>query len=442
MTHNAWAASDFFSGANGGTRYIESQTINADGSLTFKVKTRRADGTIKYRDFTVTENADGTHSVSGRSKRAFKDWLISQAKPQYVLTTLTKNEIAFNAFHADKGETASYTDPGADSLDWVGITERLGIEVDYSATGTEKPPVVQAPSIIQFGQASQSFEHSSYEVEEIRNRFDLIVRPSFEGDVYESLNVEGLRQAHIDGWTGLGVKVANRDSAAGQHDDRSRDAILAIAPEAEFTHLNLNDYGAEFNLEQFDVINHSYGITNHYGLHHGGFSALVEKAVREAPNALHTWAAGNNSGYRNIDAGVPATGCEMVGDGYLRGFTVDSCTGFKDIVEKGQLDLLDNVIIVGHDRIGSMRAGGLKDHYIVADQRHLDYASGGTSLAAPKVAGVAALVKHKFPTLGPKEIKKVILDGAIDLGAPGVDEVFGHGMLSVTGALSPRGDIF
>ena len=60
-------------------------------------------------------------------------------------------------------------------------------------------------------------------------------------------------------------------------------------------------------------------------------------------------------------------------------------------------------------------------------------------MAAPRVSGVAALVKQKFPNLDGAGIKQAILGGAIDIGAPGVDKVYGHGLLSATGALSPIG---
>ena len=65
----------------------------------------------------------------------------------------------------------------------------------------------------------------------------------------------------------------------------------------------------------------------------------------------------------------------------------------------------------------------------------------GTSCSAPRVAGALALVQQKFPNLNAAERKTVLLHSADDLGAPGVDPVFGHGLLNVTSALSPMGNI-
>ena len=68
------------------------------------------------------------------------------------------------------------------------------------------------------------------------------------------------------------------------------------------------------------------------------------------------------------------------------------------------------------------------------------FAEGGTSFAAPKVTGAAALVVQKFNTSA-ANTKRILLTTADDLGAPGVDPVFGHGALNVTRALSPHGTL-
>lgn len=55
----------------------------------------------------------------------------------------------------------------------------------------------------------------------------------------------------------------------------------------------------------------------------------------------------------------------------------------------------------------------------------------GTSLAAPLVSGAAALVWEAFPYFDNDAVRQTLLGTAIDLGASGVDEVFGHGSLDV-----------
>ncbi|WP_101926691.1 MULTISPECIES: S8 family serine peptidase [Luteimonas] len=55
----------------------------------------------------------------------------------------------------------------------------------------------------------------------------------------------------------------------------------------------------------------------------------------------------------------------------------------------------------------------------------------GTSLAAPLVSGAAALVWEAFPYFDNDLVRQTLLGTATDLGAPGVDAVFGYGRLDV-----------
>lgn len=55
----------------------------------------------------------------------------------------------------------------------------------------------------------------------------------------------------------------------------------------------------------------------------------------------------------------------------------------------------------------------------------------GTSLATPQVTGAAALVWQAFPYFDNDMVRQTLLGGAVDLGAPGADPVFGYGLLDV-----------
>ena len=63
----------------------------------------------------------------------------------------------------------------------------------------------------------------------------------------------------------------------------------------------------------------------------------------------------------------------------------------------------------------------------------------GTSFAAPQVSGAIALIHDRWPWLvnAPVETANIVLNSAKDLGAPGVDPIYGHGLLDVTAAMSP-----
>jgi len=56
--------------------------------------------------------------------------------------------------------------------------------------------------------------------------------------------------------------------------------------------------------------------------------------------------------------------------------------------------------------------------------------SSGTSFASPIAAGVGAMVFAARPDLHPTDIQDIVYAGADDLGAPGEDDIFGHGRVN------------
>ena len=59
----------------------------------------------------------------------------------------------------------------------------------------------------------------------------------------------------------------------------------------------------------------------------------------------------------------------------------------------------------------------------------------GTSMASPHVAGAAALLRAYKPGASAQQVRQAIEESALDLGAPGFDPRFGHGLLQVRDAL-------
>jgi subtilisin family serine protease len=56
---------------------------------------------------------------------------------------------------------------------------------------------------------------------------------------------------------------------------------------------------------------------------------------------------------------------------------------------------------------------------------------GGTSLAAPVVAGLAALLWSAYPSLTPDQVEAFLKAGCEDVGLPGIDDQFGYGRINV-----------
>lgn len=70
-------------------------------------------------------------------------------------------------------------------------------------------------------------------------------------------------------------------------------------------------------------------------------------------------------------------------------------------------------------------------NYLGVDYKYM----AGTSMAAPYVAGLAVLLKSKYPTATPSQLKHMIQMTAKDLGEPGFDHRFGHGRIDAEKAL-------
>lgn len=95
----------------------------------------------------------------------------------------------------------------------------------------------------------------------------------------------------------------------------------------------------------------------------------------------------------------------------------------------------------------SNRAGSAQNSFVVAPGEgiftpHLgsEYVLvSGTSIAAPHVTGAIALLASAFPTLTADRLVDLIFRTATDLGAPGVDAVYGRGLINIGRAFQPQG---
>ncbi|MFB3305152.1 autotransporter domain-containing protein [Pseudomonas sp. AMR01] len=79
---------------------------------------------------------------------------------------------------------------------------------------------------------------------------------------------------------------------------------------------------------------------------------------------------------------------------------------------------------------------------VTGDKPEFGYlTSSGTSIAAPHVTGALALLMERFPYLDNPQIRDVLLTTATDLGEPGVDDVYGWGLLNLKKAIDGPGQL-
>ena len=276
----------------------------------------------------------------------------------------------------------------------------------------------------------------------------------------------GARTAWQQGWTGKNIKLGIADSfnSNGQidvHGDWVALVASTVAPETKMAFRNvlssstlfglIGDVNAAYDYFEsngYHIINNSWGIErpkrasdgSYNGQLHADFDALVQSTSEAfdpgSPSSavgLYIVAGGNGGQHcptRRIENcnWIAASAKKIRDNGYAAG---------SRLVFVGSLDDSTNDLAAY-----SYTAGALKNDFIVAHDDVLSPAdAAGTSFSSPRVAGAAALVKHKFPNLSSAQIKQVLLQTAEDLGITGVDETFGHGKLSILNALSPQGTV-
>lgn len=96
----------------------------------------------------------------------------------------------------------------------------------------------------------------------------------------------------------------------------------------------------------------------------------------------------------------------------------------------------DLVVANPHDPASYKTAGGPRGAYEVKfTGRYEVYPQGGTSIAVPVAAALAALLRSARPDLRAPEILRIIRETAADMGDPGRDDATGHGMVDFKKAL-------
>jgi hypothetical protein len=273
--------------------------------------------------------------------------------------------------------------------------------------------------------------------------------------MYTRLDVPGVKQAHLDGWTGKDktITVLDSDFSTGAHGRTVSDIARIVAPGAtrnEYLLGSLTDSAKNIATMASDVITTSSGYTPFALTASPVTATYVDDLISdaEASAALITVAA-QHSNWTGDRADSP----EITGRG---GFTTCPNDATMTVASCNSWSIQglnsSNVIYVGEINSNnsipswSNQAGDAnKDRFIVASSDVMTSVSDGepdgNSYAAPRAAGVGALIRHKFPNLNGSQAATVILHTADDLGATGVDEVYGHGKLNAGAALAPIGNL-
>jgi subtilisin family serine protease len=173
----------------------------------------------------------------------------------------------------------------------------------------------------------------------------------------------------------------------------------------------------------------------------GGSAAsttLLTPLQQAAPTAVIVAAAGNSG--NALSPGYPAAYATQAG-------VVGSMLIVGSVNASNVISTFSQTPGNGGCVTVSAKSTCFKDVFVVAPGERIlsTYKGGqyaimsGTSMATPYVSGVAARVLAASPFLTSKQVVSIILNSATDLGAPGVDAVYGRGLVNLTRALQPLG---
>ena len=301
---------------------------------------------------------------------------------------------------------------------------------------------------------------------------------------YNATDDTNAEMAWAKGWTGKGVKIGVLDEfepfqSGPTHGELTLLMVHQVAPEAmsmtrnipltrtarralpsgtdidEAQNTAITDAYQNFAEDGYHIVNNSFS-TSRYDRRASALTPLNEwqdlideqikkdfftklstssEAESYPDEMLFVFSAGNDG-----ERCTPGT----ISDGTISECNLNAAA-IHQLRADGNADVGDRVIFVGsvveNDLIEnySHRAGDMGSDLIVArDNVGLHNREvQGTSFSAPRVAGAAALVRQKFPSLNGPNLKQVLLRTADDLGDDGVDPIYGYGKLNVLSALSP-----
>lgn len=263
---------------------------------------------------------------------------------------------------------------------------------------------------------------------------------------------------------GHGTNVAGILAAA-----RNGTGILGVASQAKFISIGIADSngdlvagadvpGIKYAVDNdVQVINASFGsedilhytpgvISNDLNLVYAGTTLRAQYQNMVTNHIITVFSAGNDG---DANASYPASLPY-----YFQGATAPSSLSQAtyDSVNPGHYDWSNNWVAVvsvdSNNTISSFsnRCGVAKEWCLAAPGSNLTTTengggvtagNNGTSFAAPNVTGAMAVMLGAFPQLTPERALDILFVTADDLGTPGVDEIYGHGLVNLKKATDP-----
>lgn len=275
----------------------------------------------------------------------------------------------------------------------------------------------------------------------------------------------------LSGWSAYSTSTINSDvSGHGTHvagiigsiRDNSPSYIVGIAPGISIKSIkvfNDDDYGDTASLANginevvrlVEEENINIKVIN-MSLEYEGYSEIINNALIKAENAgiVVIAATGNDSSlwvkgeeydidnsnfdlFKSSIMNYPAALPNVIAVGSVSKHSTEAEIGISDFSNIGDDNFLIDVVAPGGEILSLYdRQNGIDEELIY---------KSGTSMASPHVAGLAALILNKFPTLTTSEVREVIRNTAYD---PNIvipasldrNKVIGNGIINIYNGLN------
>lgn len=307
------------------------------------------------------------------------------------------------------------------------ISRHLGKQIytleEVSAISTQDQTLAQHKNVITqtfgfgIGTIAETKEEIKNGVEHFTESLNYNLNTDFRGrttgdnvdditdKVYGNGNVKPVKSSEDHGTHVAGIIAAERNNGKGANGVANNVRIMSLRAVP-----NGDEYDKDIALAiRYAVDNGASIINASFGKSYSTHSDWVHEALKyaERKDVLFVHAAGNDGQNNDFNDNFPndnVNGNEISGN-YISVGALDPVYGSK---------LVSDFSNYGNNNVDVFAPGG-KIYSTLPDNKYKS--QGGTSMAAPAVAGVAALIRSYYPKLKASEVKKVIMDSGLPLKA-------------------------
>lgn len=220
---------------------------------------------------------------------------------------------------------------------------------------------------------------------------------------YGNGNVKHVKKSESHGTHVAGIIAAERNNGKGANGVANNVEIMALRVVP-----NGDEYDKDVALSiRYAVDNGAKVINGSFGKSFSPYSQWVRDAIKYASDndVVFVHAAGNDSNNIDVKPNFPDDNVNFVevADNYIRVGSLTQKYGSK---------MVSGFSNYGKKNVDVFAPGS--SVYSTTPENEYDF-KGGTSMAAPGVAGIAALLRSQYPNLSAAQVKQVILDSGLPL---------------------------